>query len=359
MEESNDKTGGEGGFDQFRRRVFFVVAVVVSIVLIVLLRDILLLAFGGLLVAMVLLAVGRLVARATRLSEKASLVVAGFLVLGVMILAGWLAWPIFANELPNLFDRIDEAVDQLENDFGVELPGTVSELAAGFSGWGSQLLSGVVAAVGVIASALSAFILVVVVGVFLAAEPRTYRDGIVLLFPIHLHGRVRRALDKIGTHLQTWLKAQALTMLIVGILTGLGAWAIGLPAPVALGVFAGVGEFIPIVGPIIAAIPALLVAFGEGGSMVIATLLLYLVIQQLEGNVITPLVQREMLSLPPVVLLLSLLVAGLFFGPLGIIVAAPLTVAGFVAVREFYVREYLDEAELIDRRKEMAKPDDD
>lgn len=356
MDKSTDQDRRDEEFAYFRRRVFFVFAAIGLIILAFLLREILLLAFAGVLFGMIFRAAGKLVGKVTRMGERTSLGVAVALIFVLVGLAGWLAAPLFANQLPNLFDRVDEAVGQIEDEFGIDLPSNVSEIFESISGFGSQVVSGVVTAAGMVVSAITAIVLVLAAGIYFAAEPQVYRKGVVLLFPLEHHGRVRRGLRKVGSTLLLWLKAQFLTMIVVGLLTGVGAWAIGLPAPIALGVFAGLGEFIPILGPFIAAIPALLVAFGEGGSLVVWTLVLYVVIQQVEGNIITPLVQREMLSIPPVLLLLSLLAMGVFFGIVGIIVAAPLTVAGYVMVREFYVRDYLDEGELLDGRNADSNP---
>jgi predicted PurR-regulated permease PerM len=142
-----------------------------------------------------------------------------------------------------------------------------------------------------------------------------------------------------------------LAMLVVGVLTGLGTWAIGLPAPVALGVIAGLGDFVPIVGPLLAIAPAVLVAFGEGTTTLGLTVVLYIVIQQFEANLLVPLLQRKILSIPPVLLLFSMIAFGFIFGIIGIIVAAPLTIMIYILIREFYVRDLLGQDVLMDATK--------
>jgi len=354
--ESADESGTEKGpgdenhsaNGEFYRRVLFVVGLGIGLWVAFLLRDIILLAFAGLLIAMVLRAAGMLVERVTKLGEKTSLVIGGLLVLALLVGTVWLVWPIFAEQLPNLVDRLDEAITELEDSLGIDLPSSVSDLTETLGSSSGQIVSSVMSALGLVISVVSGIVLVIFVGIFLAAEPHVYRNGLILLFPIRMHGQVRRAVRKVGGHLFQWLRAQGIIMITVGVVTGLGAWAIGLPSPIALGVFAGVGEFIPLVGPFIAAVPAVVVAFSEGWTMVLWTMILYIGIQQLEGNILTPIVQRDMLSIPPVLLLLALLGFGLLFGPMGIVLGAPLTVAGFIFVREFYVRDYLDQDKLLD-----------
>ncbi|MFQ3595886.1 MAG: AI-2E family transporter, partial [Sphingomonadaceae bacterium] len=125
-------------------------------------------------------------------------------------------------------------------------------------------------------------------------------------------------------------------------LTGLGLWLIGVPSALTLGLLAGLLEFVPFVGPIVAAIPALLLAGAQGTETFLWTLGLYLLIQQAEGNIIQPLVQRAAVKIPPVLLLFAILVAAPLFGPVGILLAAPLAVLVFTLVKHLYVREALD-----------------
>jgi predicted PurR-regulated permease PerM len=124
-------------------------------------------------------------------------------------------------------------------------------------------------------------------------------------------------------------------------LTGGGAWLIGLPAPLAIGVIAGVLEFFPIIGPWLTAIPVLLLAFGQGPQVILFAALLLLLVQQLESNVITPLAQQSMAKIPPFVVLFGLIAFGLMFGWIGVIAAGPLTLVAYVLISELYVKDAL------------------
>lgn len=130
-------------------------------------------------------------------------------------------------------------------------------------------------------------------------------------------------------------------MVAVGALTALGLWLIGLPAPLALGLLAGLLEFVPYVGPILAALPGVLIAASLGPETMLYALLVYVVVQQVESNAIVPLVARQVLSLPPALAIFSVVALGLVFGPLGLVFAAPLTVLLVVAIGKLYVRETL------------------
>jgi len=118
---------------------------------------------------------------------------------------------------------------------------------------------------------------------------------------------------------------------------------IGLPIPFALGAIAGVTNFVPIAGPFLGSVPAVLFAFTKDLSTVAWTIGLIFVIQQIDGNVASPLIQRQVVRLPPAVLLFALVASGIVFGWLGIILAAPLTVAAMVIIQKLWVREIIGE----------------
>jgi predicted PurR-regulated permease PerM len=151
-------------------------------------------------------------------------------------------------------------------------------------------------------------------------------------------------MSQIGQTLRLWLLAKLIAMVIIGALAGFGTWALGLPAPLALGIFAGMTEFVPIIGPIIGAVPALLLAATEGLSTVLWTLLLFLGIQQLESNLIAPIVEERMVTIPPALLVLGVGVFGGLFGLLGLVLSGPLLVVAFVIVKKLWVREALHES---------------
>jgi predicted PurR-regulated permease PerM len=119
-------------------------------------------------------------------------------------------------------------------------------------------------------------------------------------------------------------------------LATVGLMLLGMPSALALGIFAGLAEFVPIVGPVMAAIPALIIAFSLDVTTALWVLGLFVVIQQIEGNIIQPIVQRQMVRIAPAVTLFAILAFGVLFGPLGLLLAAPLTVVVRVLIRDLY-----------------------
>jgi predicted PurR-regulated permease PerM len=132
-------------------------------------------------------------------------------------------------------------------------------------------------------------------------------------------------------------------MVMIGALSMLAVWLIGLPSPLALGLIAGIAEFIPYVGPIISAIPAILVAATQSLDAVIWTVVAYTLIHQAEGHLVMPFIQRHMVFIPPAVILLGIVAIGALFGAQAIPLASPLAVLIFVLIKKLYVRDTLGE----------------
>jgi predicted PurR-regulated permease PerM len=198
-------------------------------------------------------------------------------------------------------------------------------------------------------------LLVLIAAAFLAANPDLYRRGALKLVPPEQRQIVGDTMMDSGAALKQWLLGQLIAMAIVGTLTGVGLWLVGLPSPVALGLIAALAEFVPILGPILGAIPAILLAMTVDTQTVLWTIGVIVVIQQLESNMITPLIQQRMASLPPVLTIFAVLCFGLLFGPLGLLLATPLAVLTLVLVTRLYIRELLEEPTQVPGEKEAAR----
>jgi len=314
----------------------------------------LLLAFAAAIFASILSAAARPLVRYIGLPRGLALPVAGLVLLAVPVTGVVLIGPELRGQLGELAKAVPDAISALEAQLGIrfetllkEATGT-GQTANGSRGLisdainiGQIALSNLSTAGGFILNALAGLIVVVVGGFFLATDPDRYFRGIVRLVPKDQQGKLARALGNCGRALEQWLRAQLVAMIVVGMLTGGGAWLIGLPAPLAIGVIAGVLEFFPIIGPWLAAIPVLLLAFGQGPQVILFAALLLLLVQQLESNVITPLAQQSMAKIPPFVVLFGLIAFGLMFGWIGVIAAGPLTLVAYVLISELYVKDAL------------------
>lgn len=211
--------------------------------------------------------------------------------------------------------------------------------------------------------AVGSLLLVLATAVFLAAGAEGYRDGLIRLLPTPARPRVRAAVDKATHALRLWLFAQLILMLIVGVATGAALQLLGVPSALALGLIAGVLEFIPFFGPVLGAVPGVAVALAQDDPyLVIWVIGAYLVIQQLESNFLIPVVQQRTVELPPALALFSIVAFASLFGVLGVLLSVPLAVVGMVFVNELYIRGTLGDDIHVpgeprdDAAKEAKKP---
>lgn len=335
-------TGGVTAGDRWVRiwfsRTLLVLGTIASLAILWEAREILLLAFFSIVLAVLLSALTRMVKHVIPLSRRWALCVAVLAVLLVLGGIGWLAGTRVQSQVSDLVGQLNSAVQDLPAELGFNSVNQVAQVL------GSNILSSVTGYAMNVATALTSVVLVAAGTVFLTANPDLYLMGLVKLFPPRNHRKVEGALRAAGEGLYRWLMAKLIGMLIVGVLVGIGAFALGLPAPIALGLFSGLTEFVPIIGPIIGAVLGLILAVSHGWQLVIWTLLLYTAVQQLESNVIIPKLQQEATRVAPALLLFTTGLFGILFGILGVILASDLTVVAFVLVNKLYVHDVLNES---------------
>jgi predicted PurR-regulated permease PerM len=209
------------------------------------------------------------------------------------------------------------------------------------SSGGGGLASSVTGAVSTAASAFTNALIVFVIGVYLALDPGPYTDGIVRLVPKTQRDRISEVLAAIGHTLRWWMVGRGASMAVVGILTGVGLLIAGIPLAFSLGVIAALFSFVPYIGPIASAVPALLVALTVSPVKALYVLGIYAAVQFLESYLVTPLIQERAVSIPPALLVSVQVVAGVLAGALGVLLATPMGVALVVAVQMLYVEDAL------------------
>src|SRR5690606_31418731 len=185
---------------------------------------------------------------------------------------------------------------------------------------------------------LGDFIIIIVIGIFFTASPNLYLNGIVQLVPPRKRDKAEDVLEKLATGLKKWLAGRFLAMLAVFILTSIGLSILGVPMWFTLAVIAGLLNFIPNFGPILASIPAVLMALSISPTTAALVAGLYLVVQLLESGIINPLAQKKLVKIPPALIIISQLLVGAMTGIWVIILATPIVLIIIIIVRELYVR---------------------
>jgi predicted PurR-regulated permease PerM len=317
----------------FIRRVLIVLGIVALAWALYQLSEILLLVFGAILFAVVLQAIAQPIRRLTHMGERLALLVAGLGIVALLSLTGYLFGSQISSQLVSLMQSLPEAA----NKFTSWLPvSSMSELMQG-SSIGELLMSAFSWGTTVF-GAVATLVVVIMAGIYIAISPSLYRNGFIKLFPRSYQQRIEATLDDAGEALRLWLGGQLLAMVMVGVLIGVGLAIVGVPSALALGLIAGVTEFVPIIGPVIGAIPAVLLASTESWHAVIWTIAVFVIVQQIESNIIMPLVAGRAVSVPPAVGLIAVVAIGVLFGPLGLLLGYPLAIVIDVAVRRLYVR---------------------
>jgi predicted PurR-regulated permease PerM len=324
------------------KRAAILVAVALVPVLVWLLFGVLLMAMGAALVAILLNLGAEPLTRWLRFPHGAALFASGVIITSLIGIAAYYLVGTQAAELQDILQRVNQAVDGFRaslhgSEFGRFI---LSHLQAdGFN------LGGIATGVfGVSLNFLTALVISVFGGIYLAAQADVYRDGLIQLLPHRLRANGAETLMDIANALRLWMLGQMIGMVLIGLLTAFAAWLIGLPSALALGLIAGLFEFIPYVGPILGAIPAVLVAATKGLDTVLWTVAAYTLIQQVEGHLVAPLISREMVYIPPLVLILGIVAITTLFGRVAAVFAAPIAVIIFVAVKKLYIRDSLGDS---------------
>jgi predicted PurR-regulated permease PerM len=302
----------------------------------------LLLAFGAVLFAVFLRGMGGLLRRWTRLPIRWAVLVVLVAFLGLLGLGGTLAGAAVVQELSDLGSALEDGLARAREflgrtEWGREL---LDRASKGLPGAGS-LLSRVPLAFGMAVDLLVGLAVVLFAGIYLAVMPEVYVRGVVRLVPTNHQDRARDVLQATGQALWKWLIGRFVVMAIVAVVTTAGLLLLGVPLAIPLGLIAGVLEFIPFFGPVAAGVPIVLVALTSGTDTALHAALLVLIIQQVEGNVLEPLVEQKAVSVPSALIVVAAIAFTLVFGILGAVFATPLLVVAMIFIQRLYVRDAL------------------
>ena len=320
-------------------------ALVMYLLLLWLVADWLLLIFAGILIAILLRGLSFWISANTRLPIRWSLVAVLVAILTITAGVVYFVAPNASQQLDQLMQQLPLGVHRIEQELGRSSwdKSLLERLRSGNEGRGAvhavaaQLFGVVSTTFGI----LAAFIVILFVGLYLAAEPGIYVSGTIRLFPLHRRARIIDVLHQIAHTLRWWLTGRIISMSAIGIMTALGLWLIGVHLALTLGILAGLLSFVPYIGSVSSAIPAILIALGQSTGLVVYVIVLYVIIHIAEGYILMPLMQRKMVHMPPALTLSMQVILGAVFGILGIALATPLTAGAMVAIRMLYIEDVL------------------
>ena len=328
------------------RTVVNVVIAVLALLLVIFVSEIVLLLFAAILIAVLLRALAELLAKQVGIPPRWAVVSVVALLAFSLTAIGWLVAPSIGEQIGELRSTLPTSLQRLQQELQrfVWLETLIDSAPHPDSiPTQSEVASKATDPISGTLKALANIVVVLVIALYLAADPRPYVEGTVRLFPPAQHKRAREVLNAMGHTLRWWLIGKAASMTIVGIAVFIGLTALGIPLAAALALIAALLDFIPNVGPILALIPAALFALLQGPTQVLYVVVLYGVIQTVEGYVLSPLIDRTTVKLPPAVTLTAMVVAAMLFGWLGLLLAAPAAAALMVLVQMVYVEDILGE----------------
>ena len=324
---------------RFGRRVFAAVLIIGLVVAVAYSIQILLLVFAGILLAVLLRSAGTWLCGHTRLSINWCMVIvlAGF---GAFLFGS--IW-MFGVQIVNQADELFWAVSQAYGEFHAKLAHyhVAGSMSAGTGGL--NLETPVKAAASSVLWTIASIVMVLFIGVYLSTSPQLYTELFLSFFERPMRGRIARVLDATAAALRWWLAGQLIAMAVVGAITTGGLLLIGAPMAISLGVLAMLLTFVPYVGAIISAIPAVLLAFTKSTDMAMYVVLVYLVAHVVEGYIVVPLIQHKLVYLPPAMILAMQFIMELFAGTVGVTFATPLMVVAMVLIKKLYFKQDWDE----------------
>lgn len=327
------------------RRLDIALGLALAVGIFWLLGYVLILMFAALLLGIVLDVMTKLLQRALPLPRGAAFAVAAAGTFGAIFVALLLLIPPILRQAGALWTQLSDVWSSvraylLEFDWIARLleDGETDISLSDAAAVASSQITGVLSQ---LVSAGSSALIISILALFLAAGPHTYRRGVVRLLPRHWMKDGLRVMTVVAAGLRRWLLGQTVSMLFLGITVSAGLYLLGIEIWLSLGLLVAIFTMVPYLGPLVAGLPVLAVAFGSGWETGAAVTVFYLVVQNLEGYLVTPLVQRRAVEIPPALLICSQVVMGAVAGVPGILVAAPLAVAAMIAVDELYVKTAL------------------
>ena len=346
----------------YRVLIFAGVITVFGLLLILLWEStqVVLLIFAGLLLAVFLDGSAALVRRYVNVSKNWSLTIILILIIGISALFFLLFFSSLKEQFFILSQQLPTAVDWMQTRLEQYAVGSwlLEKMPPPPLSLGNQSSNVFGRITGFFSSFLGVVVnisIILMTAVYFAFNPDLYYRGAVKLFPKSKQKRVQEVFNALGFTLRQWFLGRITVMIINGTLTALGLWFLGVPLAFALGVITALLNFIPNIGPFLAAVPAILIAFTISPMTALYTAILYLIVQNLEGFVFTPLVQQQAVSLPPVLIIAAQLLLGILFGFMGVLLAVPIVAVFFVLVKMLYVEDLLGNEVEVEGEEKIAE----
>jgi predicted PurR-regulated permease PerM len=336
---------GPDDFTSFARRVLFIAALIVLGFLAWELRRAFLLIFSGALLALVLRILAAPFVHWTPLRTGAAISVVLIFLLILISSAGLMLGSELSSQLAELWTRLPEFANRAELYFeqSALVKAVTHVLGSPAQAFNVLTTQNALNAATVTFGLFVDVLIIVFLGLFFAYAPQAYINGLVALIPAAQRLRARDVLSATGQALRLWLAGQFASMVTIGSISWIGLSLLNVPLALGLAFLAFLFEFIPVIGPVIAAIPAILVGLSISPLLGLWVTLLYVGIHLIESYAVVPLLQRWAVHVPPALTVIGIVIFGGLFGWMGVVLATPLMVTTIVWVKKIYLESVLKE----------------
>ena len=331
---------------EFVKRLVLAIGIFFTVLLVIYAFQILLLIFAGCLLAVFLTSLAGFLEKYLKLPEQLSLILVVIVITFIISSSTWL----FGQEIAAQINKFGESLRNAYNAFISQIQHTtwgsqlIKQATSGVSdSSGFKLLSKITDVFTTTVGTLFDIFVIVFMGLFLAFEHRMYTSGVRSIFPEKQRAKVVEVLSHVGHVLRWWMFGQFMYMLAIGVLSTIGLWIMRIPLALSLGIFAMLLSFIPYLGTILSAVPAMLIALTISNQMALYVLILYVIIHMIDAYLLAPLIQLEAISLPPALTISAQILLAYLAGGLGLLLATPLIAVVIVLVQVLYIRDVLGE----------------
>jgi predicted PurR-regulated permease PerM len=301
--------------------------------------SVFLLIFAGILIAVFFRGLSGLLQRKTKWNEKVCFSLA---ILATLVLTTGFFWLVGAKiqmQVAELSDTLPKTIENAKAQLAKSPIGekileriTSKESATKLQGSAATFFKSTFGVFGDL-------YVVLFIGIFLTVSPKIYINAVVELVPLRGQDEARQIFKLLGLQLRKWIKGKLLSMFVVFVLTAIGLAILGIPLWLVLALLAGLLSFIPNFGPILALLPAALVGLMQGPQTALWIVGLYILIQFIESNFITTLIQQQMVNIPPALIISAQMILGALTGSWGLVLSTPLTVVIIVLVKQLYIEK--------------------
>ena len=323
-------------------KVWHTVAIVALLVVVILIArvafNVVLMVLAGALIATYFHGLADIIERKTKLSRRFAMIISiggSFILLAVLL---WFMGTKIQNQVTALSNSLPHTIHNFKAKLAESSLG--QDVLDSFSDDNPQkMMTTAQTFFSTGFGALGQIYIILFLGIFFTANPSLYKDGILILIPDEKKHLGRCIMDRISHSLKGWMKGMLLSMVLITILIAVGLSIVGIPVALILALIAGMLKLIPNIGSLVAMIPGVLLALTIGTNTAVVVAIIYIVSQTIVSNIVTPLIQKKMINLPPALTLISQLIMGTLSGALGIILAVPLLAIAIILVDELYVKK--------------------